>query len=734
MNTSKAMTKSAVLLLLFCFSFAAQAQVLHHYEYVFTSGFIYVYDIDNSGALVKTLSVPTTAGVRGAVANAVTGMVYIAYGTDSGSGGSQLALNLTTDQVVWTNSYNHGIDSQAVSPDGTRIYMPSGELSSDSNWYVEDSSNGNDIATIVAGNSGSGTGTGPHNTIVNLAGTRVYMGMRDYNLGSGSGSNDFAVASTSNNQVIGRITPTKSGVRPFTINSTETLAYISVTGFIGFQVGSLTTGNVLYTVAVDGSNIPGYTTQSSVTDPSHGIALSSDDKTLYLIDQPNSYVHVFDVSGGPNSAPVQIADIQLPDIISGTQTECAYDCEKDGWLHISHDGKYLFVGDTPDVISTSSRTLAMRMPMMANSRIEIEIDFSGDVPIWAMGSRSSFGGIPTSDPLTITSTAMPGGTVGVAYSQNIGIAGGQPPYTCLSTSSDGLTINSNCTITGTPVGAQTVFLAASVTDAALAQVAGTLTVVISPVVVPAPLALASLTLPSGIENTPYSQAVTPTGGTPPYKCFSSSSDGLSVGANCVITGTPPAALTATLYVNVNDSATPPGFVSVPQTIVINPASGTMYPFYPYFDSSGMTFSYTQGGAIPSDQSTWAHDSSPCPPPAGVPTCHWFTTLTTDQAWLSVTPTTGTTAFSITVSVAPSGLASGTYQGNIISTIAQETGSPRKLPITLIVTGATVNPLVMGCSFVSGTFVCNVTNVAHGQQVSVSATSNGQTVTQTGTAP
>jgi hypothetical protein len=364
----------------------------HQYEYVFTSGFIYVYDIGNAGALVKTITLPqTSSGVRGAAASTVTGNLYISYGSDSGSGGSQLAYDLATDTVVWTKTYTHGVDSQAITPDGTKIFMPTGEVSSGSVWEVEDPANGNDIASITAAGIGTGSGTGPHNTIVNQTGTRVYMGLRDPNLGGGSGINDFAVANTSTDQVVGTVTPTMSGVRPFTINSKETLVYMCLTNFLGFQVGSLSTGNVIYTVPVDGSGIPNFTTSTSVTAPSHGIALSADNSTLYLVDYPNNYVHVFDVSGGSASKPLQIANIKLPDNFTVNQQQCAYDCGGDGWLHLSHDGQYLFVGDTPDVISTSTKTLAMKMPMMANSRVEIEIDFEGTTPVYAMGQRSSIG-------------------------------------------------------------------------------------------------------------------------------------------------------------------------------------------------------------------------------------------------------------------------------------------------------------------------------------------------------
>lgn len=315
-----------------------RAATIHHYEYVFAPGLISVYDMDNGHTLLKTVSVPTSAGVRGAVASVATGMLYISYGSDANSGGFQLAYNLSTDQVVWTMSYSHGIDSHSISPDGTKIYMPTGEASTGGTWYMEDSSNGNDIATILTG------AQGPHNTIVSPNGSRVYMGSRDVN--NLTIPDDFDVADTSTNLIVGRVSSLLNGARPFTINSKETLAFITATGFIGFEVGDLTAGKVIYTVAVNGSNIPGFTTNSIVTGPSHGISLSPDDKEIYVVDQPNSYIHVFDVSGLPSSPPVQVADIKLLNPFSGSEAGCVYDCLREGWLQHSRDGRFVYVGDS----------------------------------------------------------------------------------------------------------------------------------------------------------------------------------------------------------------------------------------------------------------------------------------------------------------------------------------------------------------------------------------------------
>src|ERR1700730_7413057 len=369
------------------------AATIHHYEYVFTAGFIYVYDIHNGFKLLRTVAVPTSAGMRGAVASAATGMLYISYGSDGNSGGHQLAYDLATDKVVWTMSYSHGIDSQSVSPDGKKIYMPEGELASGGTWYVEDSSNGNDLATISTG------GSGPHNTIVSPNGSRVYMGNRDFT--GSAGTNDFAIADTATNLVVGGVTPLQSGARPFTINSKETLSFNTATGFLGFQVGDLAAGKVIYTIAVDGSKIPGYTTNTPASIPSHGISLSPNDKEIYLIDQPNSYVHVFDVSGLPASPPVQVADIKLLNSMSGNEVGCAYDCLKDGWIQHSRDGRFIYVGDSGDVIDTITRKTIATLSALANSRIYIEIDFQDSTPIWAATSRSGIGYV---DPLPPTFT------------------------------------------------------------------------------------------------------------------------------------------------------------------------------------------------------------------------------------------------------------------------------------------------------------------------------------------
>ena len=144
---------------------------LHHYEYVLRDANLYVYDMDDRFSLVKNLSLPTGAGVRGVVTSATASTLYVSYGSDNTSGGSLLAYDIRRDAVVWTRKYRFAIDSMSISPDGKKIYMPTGELTAGGMWEIIDASTGNVIGAIDSG------GSGPHNTVVSRSGAYIFMGL-----------------------------------------------------------------------------------------------------------------------------------------------------------------------------------------------------------------------------------------------------------------------------------------------------------------------------------------------------------------------------------------------------------------------------------------------------------------------------------------------------------------------------------------------------------------------------
>jgi hypothetical protein len=348
-----------------------------HFEYVFPDREMDVYDIDHGFRLVERVRIPETHAVRGIAVAPTTHRLYLALGGDGGDfgNGSLLAYDLLTNRVVWERSFPSGVDSPAITPDGRTLYLPTGERSSGDVWWVVQAATGRVTAEIHAGPH-------PHNTIVGPGGGRVYLGPR------GDDNPYLYVADTHTNSIVQRVGPLRAGVRPFTLDGAQHFVFTVATGYLGFQVSDLTSGKVLYTL-----DLPGFSYDRatfSPTTPSHGIALSPDNRTLWVVDAPNSYVHEFDVSGLPGRKPTMIASVRLVHPMTGEEDPCGQDCARDGWLQESADGRYLFVGDSGDVLATASRKVVAFLPALRNSRYPIEVDWRRGRPV-ATTSRSSIG-------------------------------------------------------------------------------------------------------------------------------------------------------------------------------------------------------------------------------------------------------------------------------------------------------------------------------------------------------
>ena len=351
---------------------APGAAGLHRYEYVFPDRQIVVYDIEHGHRLVARWSVPEAHALRGVAVSPATRTLYLSVGGNGGisGNGALLAYDLLRNRVVWERAFPTGTDSPAITPDGRTLYLPTGERTYDDLWYVVDARTGHVRDEIDAG-------PGPHNTIVSSDGRMVYLGPRN--------SKYLYVASTRTDRVVRRIGPLLPGVRPFTINGEQTLAYTTATGFLGFQVSSIRTGRVLYTVPIRGFRQGG-----SLGTPSHGISLSPDSRKLYVIDVPNSYVHLYDVSRLPRRPPRHVADIRLIHTLVGKEQPCGGDCGRAGWLQHSLDGRYVYVGDSGDVINSRTGRVTAFLPALRDSRYQLELDWRAKVPVQT-SSRSGIG-------------------------------------------------------------------------------------------------------------------------------------------------------------------------------------------------------------------------------------------------------------------------------------------------------------------------------------------------------
>jgi hypothetical protein len=169
------------------------------------------------------------------------------------------------------------------------------------------------------------------------------------------------------------------------------------------------------------------------------------------------------------------------------------------------------------------------------------------------------GGSSSTTLLSITTTALPNGTVGAPYTATLQATGGTSPYSWSQTSGGdmpgGIILNSAGMFSGTPTTAGTfgpyVF---KVTDSANNQVpSASLSITISGAV----LAVTTTSLSNGTVGMAYSVTLSATGGASPYTWAETSGGALPAGltfSNGVISGTPTAAGTFGPYVfTVTDS-------------------------------------------------------------------------------------------------------------------------------------------------------------------------------------
>ena len=223
--------------------------------------------------------------------------------------------------------------------------------------------------------------------------------------------------------------------------------------------------------------------------------------------------------------------------------------------------------------------------------------------------------------LRITTTSLPNGNAGVAYSSTLTAAGGTSPYSWQLVSGslpDGLSLSpSNGLISGTPSAiTSAVSLTFKVTDST--SPALTATAILSLTIAPGPLKTVTTSLPNGQVGVAYSQALAATGGTAPYSWSLTGGtlpSGLTLGASSgLISGTPAtAANAAPLTFKVTDSASPAqtATVTVALTVTVPPLTITTTslpnavvnaPYAVALQASGGTAPYNwvvSGGRLPS---------------------------------------------------------------------------------------------------------------------------------------
>ena len=276
--------------------------------------------------------------------------------------------------------------------------------------------------------------------------------------------------------------------------------------------------------------------------------------------------------------------------------------------------------------------------------------------------------------LTITTTTLPAGQVGVAYNATLAATGGTTPYTwsLMTGSLDGLTLNAATgAITGMPTTAVTASpLTFQVADSSVPTVQ-TKTVNLTLTITPATLVITTAALSDGQVGVPYTTApLAATGGTAPYtwSLMTGSLGALALNAATgSITGTPTAAVTTSpLTFKVTDSGTPAQTKTVNLTLTVAPPppltiTTTMLPIGMINAPYSATLMATGG----TPTYTWSLFSGTFPDPAlmldssgnitGTPTTTGSASLTF-QVTDSAVPIAGTQQVTLTLTINLTGMA------------------------------------------------------------------------------
>jgi DNA-binding beta-propeller fold protein YncE len=277
---------------------------------------------------IPTWDVPASKNpeqVAGVTASPVTQMIYVA------TRGRLGAWDLTTEKKVWENAYDgQCCERPQISPDGSFLYVGS-DLKDF--WYVVNPKTGELITKVQ-----SPLSPNAHNLNLSLDGKLAFMSPNGKVMG---------IADTTAHKLLKTIA-FPDNIRVFVVNHDASLIYSNTNNLLGFVIADVKSGQIIQKVEVQGF---GWSEKWNITPrpriphgcPSHGIALTPDEKELWLADGINNYIHIFDNTRMP---PKQMESIKT--------TAGPY------WITVGMDGKLAYVS-SGDIIDMKTRKIIGQM-------------------------------------------------------------------------------------------------------------------------------------------------------------------------------------------------------------------------------------------------------------------------------------------------------------------------------------------------------------------------------------
>jgi len=311
---------------------------------------IVVLDVDRNFEFVKRIPTWNVAAsvspeeVSGVAASGATNMIYLA------TRGRLAAFDLSTDQKVWEQTYDGACcERPEVTPDGKTLVVGS-DLKDF--WYVINAQDGALKGKIQAPKSNFA-----HNMGLSADGKTVFMAPNGVTM---------TVGDVPSMKALKTIT-FSDHVRPFVINHDATRVYANVNNLLGFEIADVKTGEVVKRIEA-----PAELWKAKWADvtqhfyghacPSHGIALTPDESELWVVDNINYGVLVYDNTG------------EWPVLKSSFPTTASAD-----WITIGIGGQYAYLS-SGDVVDVKTKKIVAQMKdeygRQMHSEKLLEISFS----------------------------------------------------------------------------------------------------------------------------------------------------------------------------------------------------------------------------------------------------------------------------------------------------------------------------------------------------------------------
>jgi DNA-binding beta-propeller fold protein YncE len=283
---------------------------------IYTAGLpgILVFDMDDGHKFVRRIPVPEfKEGLRGFTPNLETHSAF--FSLTSRRVGS---FDLESERIIWDKVFEAGADRSSVTPDGSKIYIPTGYwyLGEDGGMLVANAANGDLIKRVKVGPAA-------HNSLVSLDGRFVFLGSQT----------TFTVYDTKDESVVRQFKDVgERAIFPFTVDSRNHYAYICLGNNVGFDMLDLETGKVVARVYAGKEKIPHRT---------HGAALTPDETELWISDQLGQTLFVYDATKVPPTPKAEVTGLSI---------------KGHGWVTFSLDGKYAY-SHAPEVFDAKTKKL-----------------------------------------------------------------------------------------------------------------------------------------------------------------------------------------------------------------------------------------------------------------------------------------------------------------------------------------------------------------------------------------